>query len=197
MLCRCYSYCYVYAIVAISISSIRLCNSSFLIVVLFFIFFYFCSDIMLIISNASGFIMLATILNDKQKSNLREIGIDKLLSVDEVLDHFDTCANVLLVNNSCKYTATPFDVWDIFGLLKNFGNLIFETSKLKKNNPDSFLMEKWKINLGFKNKKEIPYQALFSAMVSDLSEGGDDFKRIFVMYAMITFLAPIPHKFIY
>ena len=37
MLCRCYSYCYVYAIVAISISSIRLCNSSFLIVVLFFI----------------------------------------------------------------------------------------------------------------------------------------------------------------
>ena len=91
--------------------------------------------------------------------------------VEWFIDHFDTSSNVLLLMILTIYCDTLRQL-----AYYHFGNLIIQTIKLKKDNPDSFLVEKWKRNLGFKNKKEIPCQAPFGAMV-DLSEGGDDFER--------------------
>jgi hypothetical protein len=73
-------------------------------------------------------------------------------------------------------------------------NYIVESFNSRENNANHQLIEDWKEKLDCVGQKEIPAEKLFSKMVGVLKEGGDDFKRFIVRYAMITFLAPTSHK---
>ena len=35
---------------------------------------------------------------------------------------------------------------------------------------------------------------MFDKILNNLKDGGPDFKRLFVMYVMVTYLVPTPHK---
>ena len=78
--------------------------------------------------------------------------------------------------------------------LINESNPVIETSRQRKNNPDSYLVDQWREKLDDCQKREISSQKLFDKIVTNLRDGGPDFKRFFVMYVMVNYLLPTPHK---
>jgi hypothetical protein len=147
--------------------------------------------------------MLCDMMSVKQREDLKEIGFDGLLHVNLLksfhgivrwlIQQYDTETSVFIVNDTTKFTITAFDVCDIFGLPISHSNPVIETSRQRKNNPDTYLIEQWREKLSC-HTREISSQKLFDMIVTDLRDGGPDFKRFFIMYVMVTYLAPTPHK---
>ncbi|XP_074299606.1 uncharacterized protein LOC141630741 [Silene latifolia] len=73
------------------------------------------------------------------------------------------------------------------------GKDVLRTSSKKKDNPDLGLMECWRKRLGIKAGEEISSDTLVDDMLK-MPKGGHDFKQLFVLYALGTFLAPTCHN---
>jgi hypothetical protein len=85
------------------------------------------------------------------------------------------------VNDTTKFTLTPYDICDIFGWPISESNVVIETSRQRKNNLNSYFIEQWREKLDGCNSREISSQKLFDKILTDLRDGGADFKQFFVM----------------
>ena len=148
--------------------------------------------------------LLGGMMSLKQKEDLKEIGFDGLLHVNLLksfhgivpwfIKQYDTETSVFIVNETTKFTITAFDICDIFGLPINESNPVIETSRQRNNNPDSYLVDQSREKLDDCQSRKLSSQKLFDKIVTNLRDGRPDFKRFFVMYMMVTYLTPTPHK---
>ena len=106
---------------------------------------------------AGGLMILCDMMSLKQKEDLKEIGFDGLLHVNLLksfhgivpwfIKQYDTETSVFIVNETTKFTITTFDICEIFGFPINESNPVIETSRQRKNNPDSYLVDQWREKL--------------------------------------------------
>ena len=91
----------------------------------------------------------------------------------------------LLLMKPQVYNSTIWYMWHFW-----FANQWIKT----KNNPDSYLVDQWKEKLDDSKSREIYSQKLFDKILTNLRDVGLDFKWFFVMYVLVTWLCPTPHK---
>jgi hypothetical protein len=152
------------------------------------------------LSSPSQMSLLCEKLNDKQKADLKDIGFDGLLMLNikksyhglakYFIKQYDISTSVFIVNQTCKYSITEYDVCDIFCLPLSENAVIKQSNDISEYD----LFEEWKQNLDCIGEENISADVLHHKIVNELSDGGDDFKRYFVMYSMITYLTPNSHK---
>ncbi|CAO2837969.1 unnamed protein product [Amaranthus hypochondriacus] len=135
-------------------------------------------------------------LTAAQLSDVKAIGFDGLLKVKfgkfpsgiipYLVAHFDSVNRVQHIPNKPGYIITADDVYDILGLPLNPGKQIMCKTKKCENTFDD-----WLNKLGFQNVEAVKAKNLL-ALFSRYPEGGDDFKKIFVLYSLCLILAPLP-----
>ncbi|XP_057529051.1 uncharacterized protein LOC130807744 [Amaranthus tricolor] len=155
------------------------------------------------LSSPSQMVSLCDKLNDNPRTAVKEIGFEGLLLLrikmsyhgmaKYFINQYDVSTSVFIVNQNCKYTITEYDVCDIFGLPLTVNDVIKQTNS-NEDISEYDLFEEWQQKLDCVGTKDISAEQLLSKMLLDLTDGGDDFKRFFVMYAFITFLAPNSHR---
>jgi hypothetical protein len=155
------------------------------------------------VSSPSQMVCLCGKLNEKQRSDVKQIGFGGLLLLNikmsyhalakYFINNYDVSTSVFIVNRYCKYTITEYDVCDIFGLPLT-DNDVIKRSNSSEDMSEYDLFEEWQQKLDCVGNKDISADQLLSKMLLDLIDGGDDFKRFFVMYALITYLAPTSHR---
>ena len=85
-------------------------------------------------------------------------------------------------------------IYVTFLVCQSMNQTLLLKSRQRKNNPDSYLVDQWKEKLDDCQSREISSQKMFDKIWNNLRDGGPDFKRFFIMYVMVTYLAPTPHK---
>ncbi|XP_057522741.1 uncharacterized protein LOC130815810 [Amaranthus tricolor] len=105
------------------------------------------------LSSPSQMVFLCENLNDKQRTDLKDIGFDGLLMLiikksyhsmaKYFIEQYDISTSVFIVNQTCKYSITEYDVCHIFCLP------LSENAVIKQSNDNSEyeLFEKWKKKL--------------------------------------------------
>ena len=101
----------------------------------------------------SQMVFLCENLNDKQRTDLNDIGFDSLLMLNikksyhgmakYFIEQYDISTSVFIVNQTCKYNITKYDVCDIFCLPLS-ENVV---NKQSKDISEYDLFEEWKKNL--------------------------------------------------
>ena len=124
--------------------------------------------------------LLGDMMSVKKKQDLKELGFDGLLHVNLLksfhgivpwfIKQYDTETSVFIVNETTKFTITEFDVCDIFGLPISQSNPVIETSRQRKNNPDTYLIDQWREKLNCQSR-EISSRKLFDMIVTNLRDG--------------------------
>ncbi|KAK9689942.1 hypothetical protein RND81_09G092900 [Saponaria officinalis] len=90
---------------------------------------------------------------------------------------------------------SPYDVHDVFMLPCNTSMKVKLTSTKRKDNPDVELVQLWKEQFGLTGNQELYAETIYNEMIA-MTDGGDDFKWFFVLYAFGTLLAPTPHNMV-
>ena len=128
--------------------------------------------------------LLCEKLNDKQKADVKDIGFDGLLKlnikksyhgiVKYFIDQYDVSTSVFIVNQSCKFSVTEYDVCDIFCLPLSDNDVI----KPSKDSLEYNLFEEWKRNLDCIGEKDISADVLYNKIVNELIDGGMSLRDI-------------------
>ena len=147
--------------------------------------------------------LLADMISSKQKEDPKEIRFEGLLHVNLLksshriipwcIKQLSAKISVFIMNETAKFTITTFDICDSFALPIDESNPIVETSRQRKNNPNSYLVKQWRENLDGLGSRKISSQEFFDKIVSDLKDRGPDFKRFFIMHVMIIYFGPNPY----
>ncbi|KAK9669739.1 hypothetical protein RND81_13G151100 [Saponaria officinalis] len=145
---------------------------------------------------------LISMLTVAQKIDVEEIDFGGILElkakafyhfmIDWLAEHYDHVSQMLLISEQNHFVITKHDVYDVF-MLPCTEKTVKLTSNKKKDNPETELVTLWKKNFNVGPKDEISLESLKEEMLK-LVEGGADFKKNFVIYAMGTFLAPTVHN---
>ncbi|KAK9756561.1 hypothetical protein RND81_01G106700 [Saponaria officinalis] len=145
---------------------------------------------------------LISMLTVAQKIDVEDIGFGGHLElkakafyhfmIDWLVEYYDHVSQMLLISEHNKFVITKHDVYDVF-MLPCTEKTVKLTSNKKKDNPDTELVTLWRENFNVGPKDEISLERVKEEMLK-LVEGGADFKKLFVIYAMGTFLAPTVHN---
>uniref|UniRef100_A0A803MYR6 Aminotransferase-like plant mobile domain-containing protein n=1 Tax=Chenopodium quinoa TaxID=63459 RepID=A0A803MYR6_CHEQI len=108
--------------------------------------------------------------------------------------HFNESNCMFKIDMLKEFSISSYDVEDIFLLPHVTENKV---SFQLRNQPLSNLLiqKEWKKNLGIPEDDEIIVNNLENKLKT-LKEGGENFKRFFVMYVCSTFLAPVANRVI-
>ncbi|XP_074301892.1 uncharacterized protein LOC141633300 [Silene latifolia] len=138
---------------------------------------------------------LIAILTEAQKKDIEDIGFGGLLElkthafyhqmVDWLLQKYDPSSRMFLFNRHVQFVLTKHDVYDAF-MLPCTDNTIEPSA-------DQELAHIWRESFKVTKKDEISIESVRVAMMG-LPDGGADFKKMFVVFAMATFLAPTVHN---
>ncbi|KAK9663818.1 hypothetical protein RND81_14G000500 [Saponaria officinalis] len=145
---------------------------------------------------------LISMLTVAQKIDVEDIGFGGLLElkekafyhfmIDWLVEYYDHVSQMLLISEHNKFVITKHDVYDVF-MLPCTEKTVKLTSNKKKDNPDTELVTLWRENFNVGPKDEISLERVKEEMLK-LVKGGADFKKLFVIYTMGTFLAPTVHN---
>ncbi|XP_056692913.1 uncharacterized protein [Spinacia oleracea] len=140
--------------------------------------------------------------NSNQIKSVSEIGFGWLLSLPTqtskldttlfpwLIDHFDPVSWLFKIEAGKEFIFSPCDVHDVFLLPLHSDNPIVDSSTRTK---DVGLKNQWRYYFKVKKNATIPLR-LLEIKMGELVEGGEMFKRIFVMFAFSVFLAPIANR---
>lgn len=134
-------------------------------------------------------------LNEQQLEAVKDIGFGGLLKISVssipllpfvkmLVKSFNGISRMLTVNNRHSFLVTNYDICDVFLLPRHDGNNVLEM----KRNESLEIMSVWKEKYGI--DRVYPLSKLKNLIKERLTDGGDDFKRLFVLYSLSSFLTP-------
>lgn len=139
-------------------------------------------------------------LNEKQKQSVRDIGFGGLLELKIktipkailpwLIDAFNERTGILKISKGKEFEITKDDVYDIF-LLPRVGEdvEVIQTGHCKATPTDN-LKEEWRVKFGIGGTNQSIKLNDVSKRLQQTTDDGDDFKKMFVLYSMSTFLSP-------
>ncbi|KAL8501514.1 hypothetical protein ACS0TY_020876 [Phlomoides rotata] len=154
-------------------------------------------------SRCRGLFELIQNFNQKQKNDIENVGFGGLLHLKLrtnpnqcmlkwLVDNFNPSSCMLQIDGLRGFAVTPDDVFDVFMLPRNPGVPVLSYAKSKAD--QSPILDR------FKSDYVIFPGVSFSCMENTLKDkfpnGGDDFIRIFVLYALLSFLDPSPNRLV-
>ncbi|KAH6772539.1 hypothetical protein C2S51_010943 [Perilla frutescens var. frutescens] len=147
----------------------------------------------------AGLSSLAPKLNDYQRRAVEEIGFSGMLQlrgfgriswqrISWFVENFNGASRVLSFEGNRNLVITSDDIHDLFMLPTNEGVSVLRNDDGTKD----FLID-------FKNRNRIGDNLPVSSvqkMLLEMRDGVDDFKRLFVLYCLSTFLAPTANQLV-
>uniref|UniRef100_A0A803LSA5 Uncharacterized protein n=1 Tax=Chenopodium quinoa TaxID=63459 RepID=A0A803LSA5_CHEQI len=137
--------------------------------------------------------------SDEQVKSVVEIGFGGLLDLKLtrtvttllpwLVDHFDPVSWMFSISPGKEFVISPYDVYDVFELPLNNGMDVVESTR----STDLQLKQEWRSMFDVAGSVGIPLHKL-EARIVQLKDGGELFKRLFVMVAFATFLAPVANR---
>ncbi|XP_074265271.1 uncharacterized protein LOC141587696 [Silene latifolia] len=138
---------------------------------------------------------LIGMLTESQKKDVEDIGFGGLLElkthafyhqmVDWLLRKYDRSSRMFLFNRHVQFVLTKHDVYDAF--------MLPCTDKQIEAKTDQDLAKIWRERFKLWKNDGLSFEAVRQEMLA-LADGGADFKRLFVVFVMGTFLAPTVHN---
>ena len=132
----------------------------------------------------------------KQVDDVNDIGFEGLLRMKPfrfhtgiipfLVAHFDVVSRIQCLPNQPSYIIMADDVYGIFGLSLNPSKRLITRSKRADNDVDT-----WLGKIEFPKLETVKAKEVL-AMFNSFLEGGDDFKKLFVLYSLAILLAPLP-----
>lgn len=172
--------------------------------VFLFLFFFYCS------LNAKSFVTqcrpqslydLVKKLNDRQKEDIHSIGFGGLLQLctpvvpvellKEFVKRFNGINRMLTINDKHSFVVTVDDVFDVFLLPRVEGKSVLECQRKEYNCLE--IVKRWSKEYDIDCNTSM--KAL-KAVLLTLVDGGDDFKRLFVLFSLSSFLCPSTNRLI-
>ena len=135
--------------------------------------------------------------SEDQINSVKEIGFEGLLHLKVTnivtkmlswfVNNFDQSSRYFEISPGVRFVLTPYDVHDVFGLPLNEGNNVIECRMNVEDDLDFHFKRELKDI--FNLDKDIPLQ-MVEKKILELKEGGETFKKLFVLHAFSSFLAP-------
>ncbi|KAL8504793.1 hypothetical protein ACS0TY_016109 [Phlomoides rotata] len=133
-------------------------------------------------------------LNNQQLEAIKSIGFGGLLKmiltyvpvgvVRMLVWNFNGVSRMMNIGNRHSFLVTKYDICDVFLLPRQDGNDVVGM----KRNESLEIMAAWKEKYGI--DRVCSLCKLKNVMEEKLADGGDDFKRFFVLYCLSSFLTP-------
>uniref|UniRef100_A0A803L8P5 Ubiquitin-like protease family profile domain-containing protein n=1 Tax=Chenopodium quinoa TaxID=63459 RepID=A0A803L8P5_CHEQI len=113
----------------------------------------------------------------------------------KAVNKMDAGGKKMLKADGKEFVVTKDDVCDVFGLPKVEGREVPEMKGSYKgqSQDDSALKNKWRSSFDVGVKELIPLARL-ETRIKELVDGGDEFKRLFVMHALSSMLVPTANR---
>ena len=106
------------------------------------------------LSSPSQMVLLCENLNDEQRTDLKDISFDGLLMLNikksyhnmakYFIEQYDISTSFFVVNQTCRYNITEYDVCNIFSLPLSKNAVIKQSNDISEYD----LFEEWKNKLG-------------------------------------------------
>ncbi|XP_021734768.1 uncharacterized protein LOC110701418 isoform X1 [Chenopodium quinoa] len=153
----------------------------------------------------SSLVKVISGLSPTQKKDVEEVGFGGLLSLRVesmvggilpwLVESFNGYTCMFCVADGKEFVVTKHDVCDVFGLPKVEGREVPEMKGSYKgqSQDDSALKNKWRTSFDVGVKELIPLARL-ETRIKELVDGGDEFKRLFVMHALSSMLVPTANR---
>ena len=134
-----------------------------------------------------------------------DIGFGGLLSVQLtrtetsmlgwLVDSFDPISCMFTIDQMRDFVVSEFDVYDVFCLPLNPMKEVVETSRsANETNPDYPLKLEWRRKFGHDLNESIPLNLVEERIPLLTDDRMDEFKQLFVMHALSSFLAPTANR---
>ncbi|KAL8542752.1 hypothetical protein ACS0TY_003579 [Phlomoides rotata] len=155
-------------------------------------------------SRCRGLFELIQNFNQKQKSDIESVGFGGLLHLKLrtnpnscmlrwLVDSFNPGSRMLQIDGLRGFAVTPDDVFDVFMLPRNPGVEVLSYAKSNKVD-QSPILDRFKSD--YVIFSGVSFSCLENALKDKFPNGGDDFIRIFVLYALLSFLDPSPNRLV-
>uniref|UniRef100_A0A803LH78 Ubiquitin-like protease family profile domain-containing protein n=1 Tax=Chenopodium quinoa TaxID=63459 RepID=A0A803LH78_CHEQI len=153
----------------------------------------------------SSLVKVISGLSPTQKKDVEEVGFGGLLSLRVesmvggilpwLVESFNGYTCMFCVADGKEFVVTKHDVCDVFGLPKVEGREVPEMKGSYKgqSQDDSALKNKWRASFDV-GVKELILLARLETRIKELVDGGDEFKRLFVMHALSSMLVPTANR---
>ncbi|XP_057518534.1 uncharacterized protein LOC130815841 [Amaranthus tricolor] len=156
-------------------------------------------------SRPSQLIKLMKGFTEKQKISVREIGFGGLLDLKLcrnpsamlgwLVDCFDPGSCMFSIDSFKCFPISEYDVYDVFCLPLNPNNDVDIVSRCaNKYNPDFPLKQEFRSFFGYEDTNAAIPLELLERMIPRMIDGGDEFKQLFVLHAISSFLAPTQNR---
>ncbi|KAL8552342.1 hypothetical protein ACS0TY_001151 [Phlomoides rotata] len=109
-----------------------------------------------------------------------------------LVDSFNPSSCMFQIDGLRGFAVTPDDVFDVFMLPRNPGVQVLSYAKSKVD--QSPILDRFKSD--YVIFSGVSFSCLENALKDKFSNGGDDFIRIFVLYALLSFLDPSPNRLV-
>ncbi|XP_074300787.1 uncharacterized protein LOC141632107 [Silene latifolia] len=139
----------------------------------------------------------------KQKKAIKEIGFGGLLKMnisvvpsgltDLLVEAFDCDSLKVHVTETEEFVLSQYDVHDLFLLPVKGNNVVLTATGRGSHAEDTELKNKWRRKFNISTAQNIKLDLVTSWFKNNKGACGDEFKQMFVLYALSTFLAPTPN----
>ncbi|KAL8556567.1 hypothetical protein ACS0TY_004137 [Phlomoides rotata] len=109
-----------------------------------------------------------------------------------LVDSFNPSSRMFQIDGLRGFAVTPDDVFDVFMLPRNPGVQVLSYAKSKVD--QSPILDRFKSD--YVIFSGVSFSCLENALKDKFPNGGDDFIRIFVLYAVLSFLDPSPNRLV-
>ncbi|KAL8473595.1 hypothetical protein ACS0TY_030436 [Phlomoides rotata] len=109
-----------------------------------------------------------------------------------LVDSFNPSSRMLQIDGLRGFAVTPDDVFDVFMLPRNPGVEVLSYAKSKVD--QSPILDRFKSD--YVIFSGVSFSCLENTLKDKFPNGGDDFIRIFVLYALLSFLDPSPNRLV-
>ncbi|KAL3633434.1 hypothetical protein CASFOL_022196 [Castilleja foliolosa] len=146
----------------------------------------------------NGLCEIVGALKGAQEEDVKVVGFGGMLRISGIsvtktdlirwlVERFNGRSQMLTISNRVSFVVTLDDICDLF-LLPNGGLEVVRT-EVKKDMPNRLLVE-WEEKYGFKRTMSLTdMKKILETKFGDV--GGPDFQRLFVLYSISSFLAPV------
>ncbi|KAH9610542.1 hypothetical protein KSS87_021091 [Heliosperma pusillum] len=141
-------------------------------------------------------------LSGQRKRAVREIGFGGLLHmkitvvpkglIDLLIEAFDDESYKVTVSDTKEFVLSHFDVHDMFKLPIEGNDVELTTTGRSALTEDTVLKQKWRKKFNINGNENIPLNMVSKWFTDNKGACGDEFKQVFVLYALSTFLSPTP-----
>ncbi|CAH9141436.1 unnamed protein product [Cuscuta epithymum] len=149
-------------------------------------------------------------LSEKQVKDVKDIGFEGVLNcristkinsrlVSWLVNNFDSGSLMFNIASGKEFVVTEADVHDVFLLPWVVGSEVVEsqwvrnTKNSKQKTSGQLVMENWKRKFGVTGAGSVNLRKITDA-IKEEKEGGDEFKRLFVLFVVSHLLAPTSNR---